>query len=65
MQAIRDLKRSMASKLVDLSTVTDGEMGSDSAGIARDQIRGSSLFLLGTCFPWRSRLSPIWCWFGI
>jgi len=37
----------MASKLVDLSTVTDGEVGSDSAGIARDQIRGSSLFLIG------------------
>jgi O-antigen/teichoic acid export membrane protein len=36
----------MASKLVDLSSVTDGET-SDSAGIARDQIRGSSLFLIG------------------
>ena len=37
----------MASKLVDLSSVTDEKTGSDSAGIARDQIRGSSLFLVG------------------
>src|SRR5437870_4078262 len=37
----------MASKLVDLSSATDKEAGSDSAGIARDQIRGSSLFLIG------------------
>ena len=37
----------MASKLVDLSSVTDEKTGSDSVGIARDQIRGSSLFLVG------------------
>jgi O-antigen/teichoic acid export membrane protein len=37
----------MASKLVDLSMSTDKETGSDSVGVARDQIRGSSLFLLG------------------
>src|SRR5260370_29100927 len=37
----------MASKLVDLSSVTDEKTGSDSEGIARDQIRGSSLFLVG------------------
>jgi O-antigen/teichoic acid export membrane protein len=37
----------MASKLIDLSSVTDKETSSDSAGIARDQIRGSSLFLIG------------------
>ncbi len=37
----------MASKLVDLSSATDEKTGSDSAGIARDQIRGSSLFLIG------------------
>src|SRR3981081_1703467 len=37
----------MASKLVDLSSATDEKTGSDSAGIARDQIRGSSLFLVG------------------
>src|SRR6266851_4795863 len=37
----------MASKLVDLSSVTNENKGSDSAGIARDQIRGSSLFLGG------------------
>jgi O-antigen/teichoic acid export membrane protein len=37
----------MASKLVDLSAVTNAETGSDSRGIARDQIRGSSLFLVG------------------
>src|SRR6266851_1565125 len=37
----------MASKLVDLSSATDEKTGSDSVGIARDQIRGSSLFLVG------------------
>jgi O-antigen/teichoic acid export membrane protein len=37
----------MASKLADLSSVTDVKAGSDSGGIARDQIRGSSLFLVG------------------
>src|ERR1700738_939719 len=37
----------MASKLVDLSSVTDEKTGRDSAGIARDQIRGSSLLLVG------------------
>jgi len=37
----------MASRLVDLSSVTDEKTGSDSVGIARDQIRGSSLFLVG------------------
>jgi O-antigen/teichoic acid export membrane protein len=37
----------MASKLVDLSSATDEKTGSDSVGIARDQIRGSSLFLTG------------------
>jgi len=37
----------MASKLVDLSHVPNPNTESDSAGIARDQIRGSSLFLIG------------------
>jgi O-antigen/teichoic acid export membrane protein len=37
----------MASKLADLSSVTDVKMESDSGGIARSQIRGSSLFLVG------------------
>src|SRR5580704_8204611 len=37
----------MASKLVDLSSATDENTGSDSGGIAREQIRGSSLFLVG------------------
>jgi O-antigen/teichoic acid export membrane protein len=37
----------MASKLVDLSSDTNKNTGSDSAGIARDQIRGSSLLLVG------------------
>src|ERR1700730_18230666 len=37
----------MASKLADLSSVTDAKMGNDSGGIARNQIRGSSLFLVG------------------
>jgi O-antigen/teichoic acid export membrane protein len=37
----------MASRVVDLSPVTDKEVGSDSVGITRDQIRGSSLFLIG------------------
>jgi O-antigen/teichoic acid export membrane protein len=37
----------MASKLEDLDLVTDVKTGSDSGGIARDQIRGSSLFLVG------------------
>jgi O-antigen/teichoic acid export membrane protein len=37
----------MASNLVDLSSATDENTGSDSVGIARDQIRGSSLFLVG------------------
>jgi O-antigen/teichoic acid export membrane protein len=36
----------MASKLVDLSSAID-KTESDSVGIARDQIRGSSLFLVG------------------
>src|SRR5438270_11778694 len=35
----------MASKLVDLSSVT--KTASDSGGIVRDQVRGSSLFLIG------------------
>ena len=37
----------MASKLIDLSSATDNETNAGSAGIARDQIRGSSLFLIG------------------
>jgi O-antigen/teichoic acid export membrane protein len=37
----------MASKLVDLNPVVSLNTESDSAGIARDQIRGSSLFLIG------------------
>jgi O-antigen/teichoic acid export membrane protein len=37
----------MASKLVDLSSVTEEKTRSDSVGIARDHIRGSSLFLVG------------------
>src|SRR5216683_2862092 len=37
----------MASKLVDLDSVTNVKTGSDPGGIARDQIRGSSLFLVG------------------
>lgn len=37
----------MASKLVDLRSAADETTGSDSVGIAREQIRGSSLFLLG------------------
>jgi len=37
----------MASKLADLSSVTDAKMENDSGGIARNQIRGSSLFLVG------------------
>src|SRR5438477_3515641 len=37
----------MASKLVDPSSATDEKKGSDSGGIARDQIRGSSLLLVG------------------
>jgi len=37
----------MASKLVDLSWTTDEKTGNDSVGITRDQIRGSSLFLVG------------------
>src|SRR3981189_3490997 len=37
----------MASRLVDLSSATEEKTGSDSGGIARDQIRGSSLFLVG------------------
>jgi O-antigen/teichoic acid export membrane protein len=37
----------MASKLVDLSSATNEKAGSDAVGIARDQIRGSSLFLIG------------------
>ena len=37
----------MASKLADLSSVTDAKTGSDSGEISRDQIRGSSLFLVG------------------
>src|SRR6266550_7662830 len=37
----------MASKLADLSSATNVKIGSDSAGIARDQIRGSSLLLVG------------------
>ncbi len=37
----------MASKLADLSSVTNVKIGGDSGGIARDQIRGSSLFLVG------------------
>src|ERR1700737_1920507 len=37
----------MASRVVDLSPVTDKKVGSNSVGITRDQIRGSSLFLIG------------------
>jgi O-antigen/teichoic acid export membrane protein len=37
----------MASKLVDLSGVNNAKTGSDSRGIVRDQVRGSSLFLVG------------------
>jgi O-antigen/teichoic acid export membrane protein len=37
----------MASKLADLSSVTFVKMESDSGGMARNQIRGSSLFLVG------------------
>ncbi|MCU1247626.1 MAG: hypothetical protein JWQ49_655 [Edaphobacter sp.] len=37
----------MASKLIDLSSAADEKTRSDSVGIARDQIRGSSLFLVG------------------
>ena len=37
----------MASKLVDLSSVPAVKPTSDSGGIARDQIRGSSLFVVG------------------
>jgi O-antigen/teichoic acid export membrane protein len=37
----------MASKLVDLSSAIDKKTETDSVGIARDQIRGSSLFLVG------------------
>src|SRR6266403_1315079 len=37
----------MASQLADLSSATDQNTGSDSVGVARDQIRGSSLFLVG------------------
>ena len=37
----------MASKLADLSSVTNVKMEGDSGEIARDQIRGSSLFLVG------------------
>jgi O-antigen/teichoic acid export membrane protein len=37
----------MASKLADLSPAADLNPESDSVGIARDQIRGSSLFLIG------------------
>jgi O-antigen/teichoic acid export membrane protein len=40
----------MASKLVDLSSATDEKTESDSVGIARNQIRGSSLFLVGNVF---------------
>jgi O-antigen/teichoic acid export membrane protein len=37
----------MASKVVDLSSATDRTVESDSVGITRHQIRGSSLFLVG------------------
>ncbi len=37
----------MASKLIDLSSATNEEAGNNSVGIARQQIRGSSLFLVG------------------
>jgi O-antigen/teichoic acid export membrane protein len=37
----------MASKLVDLSSATNENTGSDSVAIVRDQIRGSSMFLIG------------------
>src|SRR5438270_10757289 len=37
----------MASKLEDLSSATEEQTGSDSVAVARDQIRGSSLFLVG------------------
>jgi O-antigen/teichoic acid export membrane protein len=37
----------MASKLVDLGSAIDKKTGSDSVGIARDQIRGSSLLVIG------------------
>jgi O-antigen/teichoic acid export membrane protein len=37
----------MASKLVDFSSATEEKTSSDSIGVARDQIRGSSLLLVG------------------
>ena len=37
----------MASKLIEPSSATENESGSESVGIAREQIRGSSLFLIG------------------
>jgi O-antigen/teichoic acid export membrane protein len=37
----------MASKLVDLDLISPLKTGSDARGIAREQIRGSSLFLVG------------------
>jgi O-antigen/teichoic acid export membrane protein len=37
----------MASKLLELSSATDIKVDGDSRGVARDQIRGSSLFLVG------------------
>src|SRR5260370_23562584 len=37
----------MAYKLVDLSSATDEKTGSDSVGVARDQVRGVRLFLVG------------------
>jgi O-antigen/teichoic acid export membrane protein len=37
----------MASKLADLTFASDRKTGSDSVGIARDQVRGSSLFMVG------------------
>ncbi|MBS1801658.1 MAG: flippase [Acidobacteria bacterium] len=40
----------MASKLIDLGPASNETTGADSVGIARDHIRGSSLFLIGNVF---------------
>jgi O-antigen/teichoic acid export membrane protein len=48
----------MASRPVELTFDTDRKTGSDSVGIARDQVRGSSLFLLGNVLSLAIRFLP-------